>query len=169
MTEPYLAEVRMFGFNFPPRGWAQCDGQTLSIDQNQALYSLLGTAYGGDGRTVFNLPDLRGRAPAHVGDGNSLGAKLGAEAHTLSEAEAPAHTHNVRASSDSATAIAPAGNLASTVVPGFNVYGPAANLVSGHAGSVVDASGGGQSHNNMQPYLAVNFCIAISGTFPPRN
>ena len=173
MSEPFLAEVRIFGFNFAPRGWAQCDGQILPINQNQSLFSLLGTTYGGDGRTSFALPDLRSRVPIHKGTaqaaGRTLGQKSGQESVQLTTAQIPAHSHDYafKASTDSATAATPANNLPATVVPGFNVYGAPSNPASGSGAAV--STVGGQSHNNMQPYQAVNFCIALQGLFPSRN
>ena len=159
--------IRMVGFNFAPRGWAFCDGQILPINQNQSLYSLLGTTYGGDGRTSFALPDLRGRTPIHVGEGHREGQKAGEETHTLSVAEMPPHTHNVVASSDaSGLTDQPDGNLYAQA-PG-NVYGAFGAPVS-LATQSVSNTGGGQAHENMQPFLAVNFCIALRGLFPSRN
>ena len=170
MSEPFLAEVKMFGFSFPPRGWAQCDGHVLPINQNQSLYSLLGTTYGGDGRTTFALPDLRGRVPIHVSDAHRLGQRAGEEGHVLALAEMHAHTHALRAtdvappeaSSTEAgdNLFAPGGGGRTAVIP----YGPAENLVP-LAAATVDVAGG-TPHNNMQPFNAVNFCIAIQGLFP---
>jgi microcystin-dependent protein len=155
----------MVGFNFPPRGWAQCDGQILPINQNQSLYSLLGTTYGGDGRTSFALPDLRGRAPVHVGSDLSLGDKTGEETHILSSAEMPSHTHAVNANDADGNSPLPMD----TVLGGYDGgYGPAADLAQLES-STVSSVGGGQSHNNMQPFLTVNFVIAIQGLFPSRN
>ncbi len=170
MSEPFLAEVRIVGFNFAPRGWAFCDGQILPINQNQSLYSLLGTTYGGDGRTSFALPDLRSRTPIHVSDGHRLGQKGGAETVTLTAAEIGAHTHTVKASSTNADETQPAGHiLAATVDPDFAYRDPeAANMVTIRSGTVANA-GGGQGHNNMQPYLTLAFCIALQGLFPSRN
>ena len=171
MSEPFLAEIRIVGFNFAPRGWAFCDGQVLPINQNQSLYSLLGTTYGGDGRTSFALPDMRGRTPIHTGqsEGGTFhreGQKSGEEQHTLSAAEMPYHDHVFEASGADATGINPTGTfLARTVVP---TYTPAANLANMNSGAVA-ANGGGQSHENMQPFLALNFCIALQGLFPSRN
>jgi len=170
MSEPFLAEIRMVGFNFAPRGWAFCDGQILPINQNQSLYSLLGTTYGGDGRTSFALPDLRGRVPIHVGSSNghshSLGQKSGEETHTLSAAEMPQHTHVLRASMAEANSPDPTNHvLADTPA---RIYGQPAALTALRAGTVLNV-GGGQAHENMQPYLAVNFCIALRGLFPSRN
>lgn len=169
MSEPFLAEVRMVGFNFAPRGWAFCDGQILPINQNQSLYSLLGTTYGGDGRTSFALPDLRGRTPIHVGSSNGtshqLGQKSGEETHTLSVAEMPQHRHEVQASSANADAPIPGGNV---LAAANNVYHDGTNLTGLRSGAIA-ATGGGQAHENMQPYLALNFCIALRGLFPSRN
>ena len=172
MSEPFLAEVRIVGFNFAPRGWAFCDGQILPINQNQSLYSLLGTTYGGDGRTSFALPDLRGRTPIHVGASNgganhSLGSKSGEETHTLSASEMPQHDHVAQGSSSDADTPLPNPNILAAS-PAADIYNDAQNLGNMSAASVANA-GGGQAHNNMQPYLAVNFCIALQGLFPSRN
>ncbi|WP_017328066.1 phage tail protein [Synechococcus sp. PCC 7336] len=171
MSEPFLAEVRMVGFNFAPRGWAFCDGQILPINQNQSLYSLLGTTYGGDGRTSFALPDLRGRTPIHVGASNGTshrqGQKGGEETHTLSAAEMPQHRHTVEVSSTLVNAQTPIGNTL-----GDNLstpYAPRSTNIANMASGVIANVGGGQGHENMQPYLAVNFCIALQGLFPSRN
>jgi microcystin-dependent protein len=170
MSEPFLSEIRMVGFNFAPRGWAFCDGQILPINQNQSLYSLLGTTYGGDGRTSFALPDLRGRAPIHVGGSNGggshgLGSKSGEETVTLSAAQMPQHTHTARASNTNADALDPTGHV---LARALNAYVPPGNLVELRTGTVTNV-GGGQAHDNMQPYLALNFCIALQGLFPSRN
>ena len=168
MSEPFLAEVKMMGFNFAPRGWAFCDGQILPINQNQSLYSLLGTTYGGDGRTSFALPDMRGRTPIHVSNSHRLGQKSGEETHTLTGAEMPAHTHGARGSTDAASAGDAAGNATATAES--NIYGTfqAANAVA--MGSMkIGNAGGSQAHNNMQPYQTVNFCIALRGLFPSRH
>ena len=170
MSEPFLAEVRMVGFNFAPRGWAFCDGQILPINQNQSLYSLLGTTYGGDGRTSFALPDLRGRTPIHVGvsnggDSHTLGQKSGEETVTLSASQIPQHDHVAQASDDNADSGDPIGRvLARSTSP---TYHPPANLTALHPLSV--SSSGNLAHDNMMPYLAVNFCIALQGLFPSRN
>ncbi len=164
MSEPFLAEIRIVGFNFAPRGNAQCDGQILPINQNQSLYSLLGTAYGGDGRTSFALPDLRGRTPICTEQLNSRGGKGGAENHTLIAGQMPSHTHRVRATPATATATVPG----STVLPGVRdvkTYRPRGNSVAMH-GAAVAHVGGGQQHNNMQPYLVLNYIIALQGLFP---
>jgi len=166
MAEPFLAEIRLFGFNFPPRNWATCDGQLLQISQNQALFSLLGTNYGGDGRVTFALPDLRGRQAIHVGPGYVLGQKSGVESVQLGLDEMPEHTHALQASSDNAGAFAGAGNvLARSTTP---LYAAPANLEPLNAAATPPA-GGGQGHPNMMPFLTLNFCIALVGTFPPRN
>ncbi len=169
MSEPFLAEVRIVGFNFAPRGWAFCDGQILPINQNQSLYSLLGTTYGGDGRTSFALPDLRGRTPIHVGssNGNShqLGQKSGEETHTLSVNEMPSHDHQWQAADVDGDTPIPAG---SSLARYLNGYRDAQDLIEPRSGTLANA-GGGQAHNNMQPYLALNFCIALQGLFPSRN
>ena len=170
MADPFLGEVRLFGFNFPPFGWAFCSGTVLPIAQNQSLYSLLGTTYGGNGRTDFALPDLRSRVPMHrTGFGGAFpqGTKGGEEPQPLTVSEIPSHDHVVSASTDDATDTTPGGNLPATVEPNFNVYGPATNLVSNL--TAVGNTGSNQGHDNMQPFLAINFCIALQGTFPPRN
>lgn len=170
MSEPFLAEVRMVGFNFPPRGWALTDGQILPINQNQSLYSLVGTTYGGDGRTTFALPELRGRTPIHTGDGFTLGQKSGTETVTLTAAEIPAHTHTVKAVSNPGDDRSPLSTLFGAEVGADLPYRQpeAASTTSLRSGTVTNA-GGGQSHNNMQPYETVNFCIALQGLFPSRN
>lgn len=166
MSEPFLAEVRIVGFNFAPRGWAFCDGQILPINQNQSLYSLLGTTYGGDGRTSFALPDMRGRTPIHVGEGHREGQMSGEETHTLSAAEMPNHDHVLRASSLAGNQLTPQGNFLAKST-GQN-YAPPSDLGTMKTGTVANV-GGGQAHDNMQPYIAVNFCIALQGLFPSRN
>lgn len=167
MSEPFLAEIRMVGFNFPPRGWAFCDGQILPINQNQSLYSLLGTTYGGDGRTTFALPDLRGRVPMHEGPNHRQGQKSGEEAHTLSQAELPQHKHVAQATQAAADRPIPTGGYLADTAPSELYSGPE-NLAPMKVGTIANA-GGGQAHNNMQPYLAINFCIALQGLFPSRN
>lgn len=168
MAEPFLAEIRMFSFNFPPKGWALCNGQVLPINQNQALFALLGTTYGGNGMTTFALPDLRGRTPLHAGGVHPLGQRSGAESHTLSINEMPGHLHATRASSLAADSSDPQNRV------------PAAGLTLNYrrqggitgtrmAGSAVASSGGGSAHDNMQPSLVINFCIALQGIFPSHN
>jgi len=170
MSEPFLAEIRIVGFNFAPRGWASCDGQILPINQNQSLYSLLGTTYGGDGRTSFALPDFRGRTPVHVGGTPtvSLGQKSGEEMHTLSTAEIPNHTHNIRITDTEGSNTYSNGNALSQAKfePRFSGLDQGDNTM--HPGSISNI-GGGQAHENMQPYLALNFVIALQGLFPSRN
>jgi microcystin-dependent protein len=174
MSDPFLAEIRLFGFNFAPRGWALCDGQILPINQNQSLYSLLGTTYGGDGRTSFGLPDLRGRVPIHVGHysggtPHDLGDSGGEEVHALTQAEIPEHTHEVRATTENGPIPQPGGSLPAS----FN---------NGYVGASVDPAtlvplrepalgqgGGGSSVDNNQPSLVVAFAIALTGVFPSRN
>ena len=158
MSEPFLAEIRMVGFNFAPRGWAFCDGQILPINQNQSLYSLLGTTYGGDGRTSFALPELRGRIPFHVGNGlTHQGQKGGEESHTLLVAEMPAHTHTMRSSPLSGNSSDPAGKLPARSPVGDLQYTSFASNSSMRATNATE----GQAHDNMPPFLVVSFCIAL--------
>ncbi|MEM0989036.1 MAG: tail fiber protein [Pseudomonadota bacterium] len=175
MSEPFLAEVRMVGFNFAPRGWAFCDGQILPINQNQSLYSLLGTTFGGDGRTSFALPDMRGRTPLHGGQMSVTtpvhkpGEKEGEERHTLSIEEMPAHGHRVNATTAPVSSNDVNGNMLGT-----NTGNPYAPLAAAPAAQSMNAStigsvGSAQGHENMQPWLAVNFCIALRGLFPSRS
>lgn len=169
MSEPYLSEIRLMSFDFAPSGWALCNGQILPISQNQALFSLLGTTYGGDGQTSFALPDLRGRAPAHVGSGLGLGQRAGEERHTLAMAELPQHAHQARASGAPATVGSIGGSGTDVAaVAGASIYGGATGATSLNPGSVSNA-GGGQAHENMQPFTVLNFCIALQGIFPSPN
>ena len=171
MAEPFLSEIRLMSFVFAPRGWALCNGQLLPINQNQALFALLGTTYGGDGRVNFALPDLRGRSPLHVGAGTSLGERDGEEAHTLTVAELPGHSHALSASSDVANTHLPGAALpAGKPRGGINRYAAAGSGNTAlHPGSLTPALGGGQPHNNLQPYLTLNFVIALQGIFPSPN
>lgn len=165
MSEPFLSEIRIMSFGFAPKGWALCNGQLLPINQNQALFSLLGTTYGGDGRVNFALPDLRGNVPIHTGSGHTLGEKGGQQSHTLSIAELPTHNHNVQGKGANATTNSPPNNvLANTTA----VYHAATNLVPLNPGSILN-TGGSQAHLNMQPYLVLSFCIALQGIFPSPN
>src|SRR5947207_1924652 len=153
-------------FGFAPKGWALCDGQLLPINQNQALFSLLGTTYGGDGRVNFGLPDLRGRVPIHMGSGHTLGERGGEQAHTLSILEIPTHVHTAQASSTAGNGPAPGGQL---LAPGSatQIYGGAANLTSLLPSTVANV-GGSQAHLNMEPFLTLSFCIALQGIFPSQ-
>ncbi len=171
MSEPFLAEIRIVGFTFAPRGWALCDGQILPINQNQSLFSLLGTTYGGDGQTTFALPELRGRTPMHAGTGNGatypLGQTGGEETHTLSVAEMPSHQHQFVASASESNSVSPIDSIVAsgTALEGFR----ATENLGAMADSGVLNTGGGQAHNNMQPFLALNYCIALQGLFPSPN
>lgn len=173
MAEPFLGEIRIFSFVYAPQGWALCNGQLLPINQNQALFSIMGTTYGGNGQTNFALPDLRSRTPAHVGAGLTLGEKIGEQTHTLIISETPAHTHQLNA-------VAPATS-------GGNVNNPSGAYLSNSApaeiyktsagspalipviGSTIANSGGSQAHLNMQPFLTLSFCVALQGIFPSQN
>jgi microcystin-dependent protein len=166
VAEPFLSEIRIMSFNFAPKGWAQCNGQLMPINQNQALFSLLGTTYGGDGRVNFALPDLRGRVPIHVGSGHTLGERGGAQTHTLTAADMPAHTHPFNVSTATGTETSPNGAVLAKAPA--NAYATPAQLV-GMAPSASLSTGGGQAHLNMQPFLTLTFCIALQGIFPSRN
>jgi microcystin-dependent protein len=165
MAEPFLSEIRIMSFVFAPKGWALCNGQLLPINQNQALFSLLGTTFGGDGRVNFALPDLRGRTPIHVGSGHTLGERGGEQAHTLSIAELPTHTHVLQAQSGNATTNSPNGALLANSTA---VYHSPTSLVALSPSSVTN-TGGSQAHLNMQPFLTLSFCIALQGIFPSPN
>ncbi len=174
MADPFVAEIRIYPFNFAPSGWAFCDGQLLPLSQNTALFSLLGTTYGGNGKSNFALPDLQGRAPMHPGQGpglslHDLGETGGSETTTLLESETPAHTHAMQAdAADPADVQAPSASVALARSQGGNAYQTnTAGLVS-MAATALASAGGSQPHNNMQPYLTMNFCIALQGVFPPR-
>lgn len=165
MAEPFLSEIRLFSFVFPPRNWALCNGQLLPINQNQALFSLLGTTFGGNGQVNFALPDMRGRVPMHVGSGHTLGERGGEHAHTLSIAELPMHAHSAEAAGVAATANTPTSQLMLSNSLGSAAYGPANNLVA-MAPQTVANVGGSQAHLNMQPFLTLSYCIALTGIFP---
>lgn len=175
MADPFVAEIRIFPFNFPPKGWAWCNGQLLPLSQNTALFSLLGTTYGGDGESTFALPDLKGRAPMHPGQGpglslHDLGERSGSETVTLLGSEMPAHSHALTAAGgDVGDERIPLDRaFARTTGVGGNLYGAVSNLVSMSAQALPPA-GGDQPHNNMMPYLTLNFNIALQGVFPPRS
>lgn len=164
MAEPFLSEIRLMSFVFAPRGWALCNGQLLPINQNQALFSLLGTTYGGDGRVTFALPDLRGRVPAHVGDGLTLGQRGGQEAVTLTTANLPTHTHFVTAGGAADTADPAGARFAATAAFHYNTS-PQVAMAPGAVGT----TGGSQAHLNMAPSLVLSYAIALQGIFPSPN
>jgi microcystin-dependent protein len=171
MPEPFLAEVRLFAGNFAPLGWAFCNGQILSISQNTALFSLLGTTYGGNGQTTFALPDFRGRVPIHPGQGpglslRDLGEVEGSETVTLLTTEIPSHTHTMSGSTANGTADAPGGKVLARSPAAVNQYGPTAD--TSLAAQAVASSGGGQPHNNMAPCLGLSYIIALAGIYPSR-
>ena len=165
MAEPFLSEIRIMSFVYAPKGWALANGQLLPINQNQALFSLLGTTYGGDGRVTFALPNLQGQVPIHTGSGHTLGEKGGSSAVTLNLQTMTQHTHFLNASSlDGNVPVTPNSVLARTV---NNIYATPANLVPLNAGTVTN-TGGSQAHQNMMPYLVLSFCIALQGIFPSQ-
>ncbi|GEM47078.1 phage tail protein [Deinococcus cellulosilyticus] len=168
MAEPFLSEIRIMSFNFAPKGWALCNGQLLPINQNQALFSLLGTTFGGDGRVNFALPNLRGQTPIHVGNGHNLGETAGEEVHVLSQAEMPQHVHTVNTANTVAGTNTPLATSVFSQSAGALMYSDPSNLVAFNAG-VVGSVGGSQPHYNMQPFLVLNFCIALQGIFPSPN
>jgi microcystin-dependent protein len=168
MSTPFLSEIRIMSFGFPPKGWAQCNGQLLPINQNQALFALLGTNFGGDGRTTFGLPNLQGRNPMHMGNGHVIGEQAGEAAHTLTMSEMPQHTHTPFAANVAATSGSPSGGRTLSQSNGANLYAAASNLVA-MAPNALGNAGGSQPHPNMQPYLVLNFCIALQGIFPTQN
>ncbi len=173
MSDPFIAEIRIVPFNFAPRGWAWCNGQLMSISQNTALFSLVGTTYGGDGRVTFGLPDLQGRAPMHPGQGpglslHDLGETGGSETVTLLQSEMPAHSHGLMASTQPGEDASPANEALARSV-GASLYQTATNPVVPMSNVAVGPTGGDQPHNNLQPYLTLYFCIALQGIFPPRS
>ena len=168
MAEPFLAEIRIMSFNFAPKGWAMCNGQLLPINQNQALFSLLGTTYGGDGRVNFALPNLQGRAPIHFGQGHTLGEAAGEQGHTLNASEMPTHLHQLTASPSQASTGAPGPGVMLSTSSGAFAYGPPQALVPMDPTSVASV-GGSQAHLNMQPFLVLTFCIALQGIYPSAN
>jgi microcystin-dependent protein len=165
MAEPFLAEIRLFSFVFAPKGWALCNGQLLPINQNQALFSLLGTTYGGDGRTTFGLPDLRGRIGIHEGNGHTLGERGGTDAVTISISQLPTHLHQLNASNVNADSPIPTADLLGQF---NNAYRQPSNLIALDPSSVSN-TGGSQPHENRQPFLALNYSIALQGIFPSQN
>ena len=179
MSEPFVGEIRMFAGNFAPKGWAFCDGQLLAVSSNDALFSLLGTIYGGDGRTTFGLPDLRGRIPIHAGSGpglspRRLGTKSGAETETLTASQVPSHTHTVNASNQAGTAASPAGHYPANTSSGavttqYDVPVRASSTLVQFNSGAVQTVGGSRSHSNMQPFLCINFIIALIGIYPSRD
>jgi microcystin-dependent protein len=167
MAEPFLSEIRIMSFAFAPKGWATCDGQLLPINQNQALFALLGTTFGGDGRVNFALPDLRGRTPIHVGSSLTLGERAGEQAHTLSIAELPQHVHQVNV--NTATTGGTAASGGNFLGGGNNVYHAAGGATTTLKPETISTVGGSQAHLNMQPFLTLSFCIALQGIFPSQN
>jgi microcystin-dependent protein len=168
MAEPFLSEIRIMSFVFAPKGWALSNGQLLPINQNQALFSLLGTTFGGDGRVNFALPDLRARTPIHVGSGHTLGERGGEQAHTLSIAELPEHTHSLNATTNTATTNNPGTGVMLAQSTAASLYAGASNLQAMSPAAVANV-GGSQAHLNMQPFLTLSFCIALQGIFPSPN
>ena len=168
MAEPFLSEIRIMSFGFAPKGWALCNGQLLPINQNQALFSLLGTTFGGDGRVNFALPNLQGNVPIHVGNGHTLGERGGEQAHTLSIAELPQHVHALNATTAVATTNIPGNTVVTAQSTAANLYAAASNLVAMSLAAVANV-GGSQAHLNMQPFLTLSFCIALQGIFPSQN
>lgn len=167
VTEPFLGEIRLFPIDFVPRGWSSCEGQTISIQQNPALYSLLGTVYGGNGQTTFALPDLRGRVPIHPSNFTSLplGTKGGEESHSLTINEIPAHTHQIKGSENAANEVSPQNNVWANQTNLYSTGSPGNFMNSG----AITTAGESLPHNNLQPFLALHFCIAVTGIYPSRN
>jgi microcystin-dependent protein len=172
MADPFVAEIRIFPFNFAPKGWAWCDGQLLPLSQNTALFSLLGTTYGGNGKSNFALPDLQGRTPMHPGQGpglslHDLGETGGSDTVTLLESEIPSHAHAIRVATDPANVQIPGPTLVLSRATA-NAYSTTTTGLQAMAGAMLAPAGGDQPHNNLQPYLTFYFCIALQGVFPPR-
>jgi microcystin-dependent protein len=167
VAEPFLSEIRIFSFNYPPKGWAFCNGQFMPINQNQALFSLLGTTYGGNGQTTFALPNLQGRVPIHEGDGHTLGEAAGTSAVTITQQTMPQHVHFLNGTTNLGNTPSPQGAVPAT----FNVtvYSNNVSNLAAFAPSSVTAVGGSQAHTNMMPYLVLSFCIALQGIFPSQN
>jgi microcystin-dependent protein len=168
MSEPFLSEIKIMSFGFPPTGWALCDGQLLPINQNQALFSLLGATYGGDGRVNFGLPDLQGRAPMHMGSSHTLGERGGEQNHTLSISEIPTHVHVANASLETTNNLVaqPANNILAS--PPVQLYNAAPSSLTSLLPATISTVGGSQAHLNMQPFLTLSFCIALQGIFPSQ-
>jgi len=172
--DPFVAEIRIFPFNFAPKGWAFCDGQLLPLSQNTALFSLLGTTYGGDGKSNFALPDMQANTPMHPGQGpglslHDLGETGGSETVSLLESEIPSHSHGLMGSAVASSKPNPAGNALCRVASGATPYlGPSGAPLSSFSPNALTPAGGDQPHNNLQPYLTLSFCIALQGVFPPR-
>jgi microcystin-dependent protein len=167
MSEPFLSEIKIVSFNFPPKGWALCNGQLLPINQNQALFALLGTTYGGNGQTNFALPNLRGRVPIHFGNGQDLGESAGSTSVTVNIQQLPTHTHFAQGANTAATTPIPA-NTTLLANASAEVYADPSALTTLIAGTISNV-GGSQPHNNMMPYLVLNYIIALQGIFPSRN
>lgn len=165
MSEPFLSEIKLMSFNFPPKGWALCNGQLLPINQNQALFALLGTTYGGNGQTNFALPNLRGRVPIHMGNGHTLGEAAGSTSVTVNIQQLPTHLHLLQVTNANGASANPTNAYFGAV---NNAYSNAASLLTINPATVTSV-GGSQPHNNMMPYLTLNFCIALQGIFPSRN
>ncbi len=165
MAEPFLSEIRIFSFDFPPKGWAFCNGQLLPINQNQALFALLGTAYGGNGQTNFGLPNLKGSVPIHTGNGHTLGEKAGSSSVTITQQTMPQHVHFMNATNNNGSTFDPTAGFLGAA---NNLYATPSQLTTMNPASVTNV-GGSQPHTNMMPYLALNFCIALQGIFPSQN
>ena len=166
-AEPFLGEIRWVAFDFPPKGWAFCNGQLLQISQNQALFSLLGTTFGGNGTINFALPDMRGRAPIHVSSTYTLGSKGGEESHSLTSQEMPIHTHSLKADPREGTAVDPITNYPAKTSGGGSAYGSTATATM--ASGAVSSTGNNEPHENMKPYITLNCIIALQGVFPSQN